>query len=479
MRFRLSKRLGFDSSVLGIGIAILMGSILGTISILFSPLWTLAAVLGAFGTALIFRAPELVIGFLLLFPSAIVPREYNFFIHLLVGRFQLTDLILILAFLVLLVRLITERDFGWANTELDVPLLLYLGAVALGVVTSVLHYEIEFSVTTPEARHMSGWVSFFAVTNLVRSEARIKRLVYSLLGAGILVAAIVLIMRFSGISLSAGGGGTGQADGLIRSFHPGLSATQISLVTLTSIMLLGERDRVHLSLLPILLLLGAALLTTLARHLVVSISIILILSVLILRAEEFSNLVRVGLYTTLLISILGAATILSQEGSILLEYVAAYGDRITDTLVLQGSPSDQNLAYRVYETRHALAHVGAHPILGIGLENPYRPPLYPSDQGLTFIHNSYLWIWLKTGILGLLPFLWFLIGLIVYGLKEWRNISDPLLRATGLGLTLAFVGLAFSNLVAPFFVQDWGSAMFGVAAGIIMSIRNLNDGGSE
>jgi O-antigen ligase len=136
---------------------------------------------------------------------------------------------------------------------------------------------------------------------------------------------------------------------------------------------------------------------------------------------------------------------------------------------------DASTQWRVFETRYAIQSIVQHPLLGIGLGNFYRPaiendPLWYPDKpnyGLRwYIHNSYLWVWIDMGLLGIIPFIWVFAIFLVRGFRRWRNIEDPKLRSIALGFTLACLGMVISNLVAPRFVEDWSLSIFAVILGI-------------
>jgi len=70
------------------------------------------------------------------------------------------------------------------------------------------------------------------------------------------------------------------------------------------------------------------------------------------------------------------------------------------------------------------------------------------------------------GLIGFIPFIWLYAGFLVRGLTRWREITDPKPRAVVLGFTLAVLGQAISNFVAPNFIQHWGLIVFAIILGI-------------
>jgi O-antigen ligase len=118
------------------------------------------------------------------------------------------------------------------------------------------------------------------------------------------------------------------------------------------------------------------------------------------------------------------------------------------------------------EIQFALPQLINNPILGLGFETPYRPAFYNGDPLISYIHVAYLYLWLKTGFLGLVAFVWFSILALLRGLRYWRMPKDNFLKAVALGTTLAFMSMMFSNLVAPSFTQQWSLAIFSLLLGV-------------
>jgi O-antigen ligase len=105
-------------------------------------------------------------------------------------------------------------------------------------------------------------------------------------------------------------------------------------------------------------------------------------------------------------------------------------------------------------------------VLGIGFARKYRPQIYgPGDRLCCFIHNAYLWVALKMGCLGLLPFLWLLLLTLGRGLRRWNAAGSGFTRAMALGSAVALAGVMLANVPAPYFMQDWGAAAVAVVLG--------------
>ena len=104
--------------------------------------------------------------------------------------------------------------------------------------------------------------------------------------------------------------------------------------------------------------------------------------------------------------------------------------------------------YRTYETENAWLNVKHHWLTGIGpatdwtLYNSFDLQFHPSAY--SYLHNSYLWVWLRFGLLGLVAYVGFL-GTSAFSLLRRRSVP---LEATIIGG--AVVGLAFAVATASF-----------------------------
>jgi O-antigen ligase len=114
----------------------------------------------------------------------------------------------------------------------------------------------------------------------------------------------------------------------------------------------------------------------------------------------------------------------------------------------------QTLDDRYYENRNALQRIRDHPIGGLGWGPNYGAVLLSSDDGFvvskprTFMHEQYLWIWMRAGIVGLLA----LIGALALGIwngARWcraRHAGDE--GWLGAGIVVSLVAMAASSNVA-------------------------------
>ncbi len=120
--------------------------------------------------------------------------------------------------------------------------------------------------------------------------------------------------------------------------------------------------------------------------------------------------------------------------------------------------------YRHWESANAWANIEHHPVLGIGPATDWT--LYDSfdgrfrPYGFSYLHNSYLWVWLRYGLLGLAAYVLFFVS------SAWKLIGrrSPLESiATG----SVIVGLAIAVYTASFITT---TARWPLTVGMVLGI---------
>ena len=119
---------------------------------------------------------------------------------------------------------------------------------------------------------------------------------------------------------------------------------------------------------------------------------------------------------------------------------------------------------RGVEKEYAMKTIFAHPIWGIGFVKAYRPQIYgPKDKSLWYLHEGYLWILLKMGLVGFIPFLWFSYVFVKRAIKYWSRVKDKFFKGIVLGSCCSYIGMAVANLASPHFMQNWEVAVLGLS----------------
>ncbi|HEY5479491.1 MAG TPA: O-antigen ligase family protein, partial [Gaiellaceae bacterium] len=113
---------------------------------------------------------------------------------------------------------------------------------------------------------------------------------------------------------------------------------------------------------------------------------------------------------------------------------------------------DFSTNYRNWETANAWMNVQQHPLSGIGpasnwtLYNSYDGQFLP--YGFSYLHNSYLWVWLRFGLLGLVAYAAFFLTSARALLRRSVPIEAIVVGAMVIGLAIAVYTASFLTTTA-------------------------------
>lgn len=149
----------------------------------------------------------------------------------------------------------------------------------------------------------------------------------------------------------------------------------------------------------------------------------------------------------------------------------AIGMRIESIL----NPTQESSAnYRLVEWRNAFISIQKHPFLGIGLGGVMPMEIWLSRTNLLGVHNTFLWVAVKMGILGLFCLLFIHFTFLKQLLQQNRLLRDPFLRGTSRGITCALVVFTTAEMFAPMFTQIRTATWLGVFMGLGMLLAELD-----
>jgi O-antigen ligase len=99
-----------------------------------------------------------------------------------------------------------------------------------------------------------------------------------------------------------------------------------------------------------------------------------------------------------------------------------------------------------------------------GKKKPVRRGFFfwgtPSDikkMTMSILHNSFLDIILRLGLVGFVPFIWLTASCLIRGFRNWKKVQDPFLRVLSIGLTVSYVGILINALMDPMLLTTRGS----------------------
>lgn len=119
------------------------------------------------------------------------------------------------------------------------------------------------------------------------------------------------------------------------------------------------------------------------------------------------------------------------------------------------SKLDISLKERLFESQAVLDHLKSNPLFGYGLGTTYRRELlfFNYIEYRTFIHNGYLLVWFKFGLVGLTLFLFAHFYLLYKTFKGYNKIANRFLKLLNLSAFSLLMAMALVNNTSPQYFQ--------------------------
>ncbi len=151
-----------------------------------------------------------------------------------------------------------------------------------------------------------------------------------------------------------------------------------------------------------------------------------------------------------------------------------------------GGSIDTSLLERIRETKAAFSQVMENPILGPGLGVAYfRENVFLRiTQPHLYIHNGYLAVWYKFGIIGLFSFLFLIGSIFKNSIRIYKTTPHPVVRAIAIASAIYITMAALMNITSPVFLAYEGIFVLTILAAVIAHLetrfsgRSINSGHS-
>jgi O-antigen ligase len=167
-------------------------------------------------------------------------------------------------------------------------------------------------------------------------------------------------------------------------------------------------------------------------------------------------------------------------------YLTTYVERFTSVFTSETYVESSTVGARMNEIKAAWESIATHPWMGIGIGAIYDyvavwNPQFDSHEwkGVTYIHNVYILVLTKLGLLGLIPLLAMLVVYFVRARRIYQTFPEGVDRA----LVMGGIGATLSCVVASNLQPDLASpgtvSILGVIWGGTEFLRWWHDGGSN
>jgi len=143
---------------------------------------------------------------------------------------------------------------------------------------------------------------------------------------------------------------------------------------------------------------------------------------------------------------------------------------------IENLANDISIKNRIEESKAVWKLISLNPILGYGLGKTYVfIPLLPRELPTWYVHNAYLYMWFKIGVLGLGALLLFYLQSIRIGIQCFYRTKDTRLSPFVIGATSVLVALSFVAITSPQFIQKDSLMIMGTAIGGLRAIHKKPD----
>lgn len=389
-------------------------------------------------------------------------------------------------------RMISERRILFTKTALNIPIFSFF----LCSLFAALHSKyLKYSFHTVREDYFTYFIMFFCMVNTIRGQEQIQRIVKAMLITCGLVCAYGLYAYYTGIAV--------HANRLVATFeYPSRIAKYISLLLPAAVCLFFYYKNISTRLYIVLLILicSFSLILTMSRASWVAI-FITILFIFFAVKRKYLSFIFIGV-CALFICILPSKFIAHAK---------------TITQVKEFFSSEKILGERLLCWKASFSMIREHPILGIGpgsrafrdayqwygqeikdketqqkvislkeKENETIPAQTEKIKikkkkrvkkvdKLSHPHNIFLHIYVGTGIVGLLTFLWLFATVFYKAVKSWRLLTMGYDKMLLLGITASLISIFLHGFTDSFWKKP--DALFlwyiiGILFVIVKDIEN-------
>lgn len=454
-----------------------LGLILGIVSIRLPSYFVIVGIAGIIYIIVAWIWPEIALLGILLFTSTIFDIYSLPSIPIGIGNLVVSDILILVLLGIIFLRVLNKSASYLIRTPLDIPLLSFYCTAIIATVVGIYAARVTFNQSLGEVRIVNFFLTFFIVTNLVRNEKQLRRLYRGIILLGLFVGLAMIAQYILGNSvqilpgrvetLSTAGD---TSHGVTRVLPPGQSLVMLSLVCLVVQMLFDKKAIRFVTYLMQIGIVGLAVLLTFNRSFWTAIVLSLIIVSLLISLRDNVKYVQ-SIFLIILIAGGILMPFLSVEDGEVGKLIEGITTRM-GTLFNPDTSEEDSLVYRYIEDEYAFPQIIKHPLIGLGLGANYRPldpriDFGPARYSLTYyIHNGHLWFMLKTGIVGYLFFIWFLLLFVKRGFKMWKQIQDPTLRGVVLAFVAIIPGILIASTVNPIIKHPYWTPVIGVMLGM-------------
>jgi len=452
----------------------LLGIIVGILLVLVPLLQGIVFIAGIILLIAGVKRPEYVVLTIVILTSSIIFEAKLPLIPIGIGSLHIADTLLLFLFGIIGYRAICSNTTLSEISPINKLLWLFMGTVIISAVISVYTYGVDISFVFRRLREVSYYLLFYLITSLVTEKRQIQFLIRGLFCIAMVVAVTMLVQAVVGESIQLMPGRVevastfGEEFDATRILPPGTTLVLVLLImSICFVTFIKERSILKSGQFYIFMVLGIGIVLTYTRSywitVLLAISLLLLIPSVKYKLRLLAMLAIVAILATTLI------TTFANFDKRFENTLFAVSARVSSLFAGKDLTQSSSLESRQIENSYAIPLIERHPVLGIGLGNDYRPPIFGDNDTITYyIHNGYLWILTDMGILGLVSFMLFYGGFLIRAVRNWNNIGDIYLKTAIVSFVLSGIGILLMSLYVPLFME-WHSIV------VIATIMGLSE----
>jgi len=415
--------------------------------------------------------------------------EYAFIAYFFILSFfpYSADIIKLLCFLTIIgswmIMMLSEKKMLFTKTSINIPIFSFL---LCSLAASFYSAHIKNSLETVLHNYLTYFIIFFCMINTIRSQEQINRIVKAMLITCGLVCAYGVYGYYTGIAI--------RDERLVATFeyHSRIAKYISLLLPIAVCLFFWYKDKLsRLSLSLFVILCSFSLVLTMNRTSWVAIFIAMIF-IGFATQKKLLMAVFIGV-CGLLIFILPTKFITHAT---------------TITQVNKFFTSKKILGERLLCWKASIAIIKEHPVLGIGpgkknfrdVYQQYRKKIKATEKqsknekdpeqrqeiktqkknstrkvaSLSHAHNIFLHVWVETGIVGLLSFLWLFATIFYAAIKSWRFSSGGYEKMLLLGITASLIAIFSHGLTDSFWKKPDALFLWYIISILFVVIHNMS-----
>lgn len=442
----------------------------------FAPLIVSALLLTIFFTLMFYKP---LYSLLFIVVVMVVTNHYFPFAAILVFRERMVPIAFLLLFLV------SSGIFGKSmlcRGDFDRPIVLLLGILFVSALYGLARGHSRF-IVAQEFEMYVYLLAYFLVVSLVTTQKDASLVVKTMLIATVAMACIAIItflytLQFDNIFFYKGPLGHivySKSSTIPRVISNAEMYLPVAVNVIISYLLFARNSQLTKYLLAsalIVLLFAVFISLTRGMWLSTLISSLILIGYYVYQQgrSAFLTLAKASAATVLLFG----AILYLLPGQPILQRILDFG-AVRAASMLQVT-ADISLFNRYQEIIQVLKSFRSQPIFGIGLGGviSWHDMLFPWITHMVFyIHNSYFWMLLKMGIIGLGAFLVILYIVFRKAIALLKKIESSHQRAIVAGLTTGLVSVLVFSITSPFINLGAGNFYLALTVGLISVVDRM------